>query len=66
MGQAGEFGVVTLEEGMELHGGGVVDDCPHGFSSQRFPEVEHSYAGAGSGLYQRSVRALERRMEDRT
>jgi hypothetical protein len=30
MGEAGEFGIVTFEEGVELHGGGVVDDCAHG------------------------------------
>ena len=30
MGEPGQFGVVTLEEGMELHGGCVVDDSAHG------------------------------------
>jgi hypothetical protein len=30
MGETGEFGVVPLEEGVELHGGCVVDDSAHG------------------------------------
>jgi hypothetical protein len=30
VGEPGQFGVVALEEGVELHGGGVVDDCAHG------------------------------------
>ncbi len=29
MGETGEFGVVPFEEGMELHGGGVVHDRAH-------------------------------------
>lgn len=30
MGETGQFGVVAFEEGVELHGGVVVDDCAHG------------------------------------
>jgi hypothetical protein len=33
MGEAGEFGMVPLEEGVELHGGCVVDDSAHGYLS---------------------------------
>lgn len=33
MGQPGEFGVMGLEELMELGGSGIVDDCAHGYLS---------------------------------
>ncbi len=44
MGEPGQLGVVALEEGVELRGGGVVTDCPHGgLSSQRLPGCRTPY-----------------------
>ncbi|GAA3479919.1 hypothetical protein GCM10018966_044490 [Streptomyces yanii] len=69
MGEPGEFGVMGLEELMELGGSGIVDDWAHGYLSlhsnpcdARGPTVygsrSHPRNAGGARAYQRTPEAL--------